>query len=1113
MKKWFLSVLLVLCMAFALLPVSAMAESYEAQWGVAAADGTKPVEWAGSGTLADAVTYANGLNGGAAYIQLLSDLTATVTFTQGTTTLDLNGCTISGSSSGVITLNSGTLTIADSSAAKNGKVTSAIGNKDIGTINVNGGSLVVASGTVENLYNSTYVHTIAVTAGNVTVNGGKVVRTSDYSFSYAINNMGGGTVSVNGGVVTGGSYAIYNKSGTVNVTDGEVSSDKSIVIFNKGTVSMTGGTVKNNNYFSSNAIYNDGSGSVSIGGGGEVSGYNAIFFPEYSTGTVSVTGGKVIATGDYAIESQGKGSISVTGGEIIGKSCAIRCSQYSTANVSVTGGELTSTSFWTIFNYGTGSLSVTDARVEGKSQMYGAIYHNGKGKFTIGGTSVVTSAYSSSTAGTIYVTGGTLEITGGTVENTSTGTTGNAIYAPSASVSMKSDSPITIKGPGMAMTNAPSLTDTVVKTAATNVNGTDGVETYQSNNITAYKYLEFVPAVAKIGSTGYATVQAAIDAVADDQTITLLKDTTEKIAIPGEFTRYFTLDINGKTLSGGSNSADSNTISYSGGGVLTITDSIGGGKITKDDALSDNGAVVQSSGKGKIIVNGKAEISADNVASFYIAGAVATANDVVLEINGGTVGSPSQSFAIKNDGIGKVLVLDGSITGETGISSTSTGKIIVSGGTIKGSEYCAIVNDSGTVTLKGGTIENLDSDLGEAICCDQITIDPVGALTVKSGTQALSNAPALPEDTTSYQWRTSDEGAFAVGPYGWNSSDTYLEIQPACSVTYHPGANGTGSEVTDSKTLDVALTLRGATFTRDGYTQTGWATSDGDTKAYELGGSYTNNVAIDLYPVWTPNTYTVTYRPGANGTGSDTTDAKTHGIGLTLRGALFTRDGYTQTGWAITGDGTKAFELGSSYTDNTAITLYPVWAQNRPASGGGTSRPADTTVYNDPRKTSATIWLSGSGLSGNDILVTEVITSGSNYNAMLKLANSGDILRVYDISLKSGRSSTGSAMYLTFDLTRQYAGQTFTLVHKKADDTFEYLYAAAGADGKVKFGPIHELSPFMLVKGSLLYMPAEEVVNVPKTGDASSPLLFVLLSLVALCGAGAAVYTKKRRQA
>ena len=72
-------------------------------------------------------------------------------------------------------------------------------------------------------------------------------------------------------------------------------------------------------------------------------------------------------------------------------------------------------------------------------------------------------------------------------------------------------------------------------------------------------------------------------------------------------------------------------------------------------------------------------------------------------------------------------------------------------------------------------------------------------------------------------------------------------------VTYSPGVNGSGEQQTITKTHGVVLMLKGATYTRDGYTQTGWATSEGGVKAYDLGASYTANVAVTLYPFWTVN--------------------------------------------------------------------------------------------------------------------------------------------------------------------------------------------------------------------------------------------------------------------
>lgn len=183
--------------------------------------------------------------------------------------------------------------------------------------------------------------------------------------------------------------------------------------------------------------------------------------------------------------------------------------------------------------------------------------------------------------------------------------------------------------------------------------------------------------------------------------------------------------------------------------------------------------------------------------------------------------------------------------------------------------------------------------------------------------------------------------------------------------------------------------------------------------------------------------------------------------------------------------------------------------------GGGYTQPAESTgtVYNHVSQPSATVWLSGSGFSAGDLLVTETLTKGGDYNALIQLAEKGDILRVYDISLKSGKRQDGGAMHLTFALGAGYAGQSFTLVHKKADGTFEYLYATANANGQVKFGPLYELSPFMLVKGTLLYLPTDQILNVPKTGESSGTLPFALLALAALCGMGAVLYRKKQTRA
>ena len=77
------------------------------------------------------------------------------------------------------------------------------------------------------------------------------------------------------------------------------------------------------------------------------------------------------------------------------------------------------------------------------------------------------------------------------------------------------------------------------------------------------------------------------------------------------------------------------------------------------------------------------------------------------------------------------------------------------------------------------------------------------------------------------------------------------------------------------------------------------------------------------------NAWDVTYQPGTNGSGNAVTDIKFYNDALTLRGALFTRTGHTQVGWATTDGGEKVYGLDDVYTKNEALTLYPVWNTNK----------------------------------------------------------------------------------------------------------------------------------------------------------------------------------------
>jgi uncharacterized repeat protein (TIGR02543 family) len=262
------------------------------------------------------------------------------------------------------------------------------------------------------------------------------------------------------------------------------------------------------------------------------------------------------------------------------------------------------------------------------------------------------------------------------------------------------------------------------------------------------------------------------------------------------------------------------------------------------------------------------------------------------------------------------------------------------------------------------------------------------------------------------------------------------------AVTYAAGDNGTGATQTVSKTHAVTLTLPDSAtansyFTRTGYTVTGWNTdSDGTSGTdFALGANYTTNAAEDFYPVWTADTYTVTYDAGDNGTGSDETATKTYAVTLTLpdsatANGYFTRTGYTVTGWNTDSDGTSGtgYALGANYTINAADTFYPVWTLNtytvtytyNGATGGNASATSSFTVGSvvislpTPTKTGFTFagWYSNVGLTDS------VGAAGASYSPTADITiyakwTAATFTVIYDYNGATGSNSTASSTYTT----------------------------------------------------------------------------------------------------
>ena len=195
---------------------------------------------------------------------------------------------------------------------------------------------------------------------------------------------------------------------------------------------------------------------------------------------------------------------------------------------------------------------------------------------------------------------------------------------------------------------------------------------YIQNENGAVETLGETNAVAKIGGTYYKTLADAVTAADTTTTVTLLKDTTENVTIPTGKT--ITLDLNGKTLSGGKNN---NKAALLNNGTVTIKDSSATktGTIKREDDADNTGTsyyVIKNLGtmtieQANVINNSgykKTNPSGSMVGSSLICnGDREDDKETTLTINDGVF--EQQNFlAVKNGAMGILNVNGGKFTSQ-----------------------------------------------------------------------------------------------------------------------------------------------------------------------------------------------------------------------------------------------------------------------------------------------------------------------------------------------------------------------------------------------------------------------------------------------------------------
>lgn len=325
--------------------------------------------------------------------------------------------------------------------------------------------------------------------------------------------------------------------------------------------------------------------------------------------------------------------------------------------------------------------------------------------------------------------------------------------------------------------------------------------------------------VAKVGEQGYATLQAAINAAKDGDTVTLLGDVTTKATIPAEKT--ITIDLNGKTLK-------------HEGQVLDIY-----GNLT-----IKHGTVELSSGNAKaaIWLNKTAKLTVESDAtvsvptSNFAIGLWSDCTAAELMVKGTLKGGNGLTVNGNIVTLGNKVTVDGATIESEGhgIYQAGVSDIIVKNANIKGST--AIEVRAGKMTVESGTF---------TATATEYKCDPNG-----DGTTTEGAALAIAQHTTKKDIGVTINGGTFNGIKALNESNPQNnDPAPQVDLKVTDGTFNGDVSITDDKNTSIS----GGTFTSDvsayvpnGYIQNenGAVETLGETNAVaKVGGTYYKTLA------------------------------------------------------------------------------------------------------------------------------------------------------------------------------------------------------------------------------------------------------------------------------
>lgn len=405
-----------------------------------------------------------------------------------------------------------------------------------------------------------------------------------------------------------------------------------------------------------------------------------------------------------------------------------------------------------------------------------------------------------------------------------------------------------------------------------------------------------------------------------------------------------------------------NNTATNGGAIYAVsggTINLIGGEISGNTSGNDGGAVY---GKNGARINITGTKLTENKGRY--GGAICLVDSCTMIMEKGEISKnqATEGGAVSVFGKNSTFILvNGSITGN---SATDGGAIYLNqdnsilnmgGGTISGNTATGhggavyTYRDVSVMTMSGGTIEN--NTAGEN----------GGAVYINKGQLNLMDAPVIRNNTVSDM-----------------ANNVYLKNGKLLTAYYFKSTEkiGVTTETLPTKGNPVV-------FCNDSdkdYSSVFVSDRDGYMVRYNEDGH------LELSTI----SYNVTYRPGAEGIGSEAVDHKEAGEALTLRGEIFTRTGYRQIGWALSEGGAQAYALGASYTTDAPLVLYPVWEIKSGytvnfVNDNGESVGTRTVAWTDAVLTNAPVAAKGDGWNFDGWFFGENrVVSETTYAALAK---------------------------------------------------------------------------------------------------------------------------------